>query len=149
AYQQGRAAMLNTVTDGQVVLNTAATFAGGAQGVTHFAGLIYNQPQVFGVVKVDLGNQFGDGGDWASTPNIYILKQPIDPNQSRPESTPSVNGAPAWVQVPGTIISGNVYQWEIDGPTGSLEVNGPTTFDLSHLPAAMRTGYGWAVGGVV
>ncbi|HWF19866.1 MAG TPA: LamG-like jellyroll fold domain-containing protein [Verrucomicrobiae bacterium] len=149
AYQQGRAAMLTTVTDGQVVIHTAATFAGGSMGQTHFAGLIYNQPQVFGVVKVDLGNQFADGGDWAFQPNVYILKQSIDPNSSRPESTPSVNGAPAWVQVPATLISGNTYSWEIDGPVNSLEVNGPTAFDLSHLPASQRTGYGWAVGGVV
>lgn len=149
AYQQGRAAMLTTVTDGQVAIHTAATFAGGSQGQTHFAGLIYSQPQVFGVVKVDLGNQFVDGGDWAFRPNVYILKQAIDPNQSRPELTPTVNSAPAWVQVSGTLVSGNPYQWEIDGTVNSLEVNSPTAFDLSHLPASQRTGYGWAVGGVV
>ncbi|MDB6122655.1 MAG: Legume lectin beta domain protein [Pedosphaera sp.] len=146
-YHQGRAAMLSALTNGvaQYISNANTdnvdTF-GGNLGLSDFVGLIYNQPQVFGVVKVDLGHQFGDGGDWSAQPTLYLLKSPQDPSQTPPES------GGGWVAVPATLVSGNIFSWEIDAPNGSAPVNSPIAFDLSHLPASQRTGYGWAVGGV-
>ncbi|EEF62342.1 LamG-like jellyroll fold domain-containing protein [Pedosphaera parvula] len=146
-FHQGRAVMLSALTNGVAQYASAAntdnadTF-GGNLGLSDFVGLIYSQPQVFGVVKVDLGHQFADGGDWSALPTLYVLKSPQDPGQTPPETSAN------WVAVPAKLVSGNIFSWEIDAPNGSAPVNSPIAFDLSHLPASQRTGYGWAVGGV-
>jgi hypothetical protein len=146
-FHQGRAVMLGALTNGVAQYNSTAntdnadTF-GGNFGLSDFVGLTYNQAQVFGVVKVDLGFQFGDGGDWSALPTVYVLKAPLDTNQNPPESNTN------WVAVPATLVSGNIFSWEIDAPNASAPVNSPVAFDLSHLPLSQRTGYGWAVGGV-
>jgi Concanavalin A-like lectin/glucanases superfamily/PA14 domain/Bacterial lectin/Bacterial Ig-like domain len=147
-FHQGRSAMLAALTNGiaqydsTAIADNADTF-GGNLGLSDFVGLIYSQPQVFGVVKVDLGHQFVDGGDWSSQPMLYVLKSPTDPSQTPPES------GGGWVAVPGArLVSGNIFSWETDAPNASPPMNSPIAFDLSHLPANQRTGYGWAVGGV-
>ncbi|MDE3067320.1 MAG: hypothetical protein KGJ60_07180 [Verrucomicrobiota bacterium] len=148
SYHQGRATMLGAFTNGIAQSSSAAntdngdTFT-GAPFSPSFAGLIYKQPQVFGVVKVDLGYQFVDGGDWSAVPYVYLLKAPVDTGTSQPQSNPN------WVQVPATLVSGNIFSWEVDAPVGTTPPpNSPIAFDLSHLPLNERTGYGWAVGGV-
>jgi hypothetical protein len=147
SYQQGRDAALTRSTDGVVNVDPAITTwttYGSIAGSTDFVGLGYAQPQVFGVVKVDLGYQFGDGGDWSSQPKVYILKNPIDTNQKWPETDPL-----DWVAVPASDVSGNIFDVNIDQPVDSSPlINSPIVFDLSHLPLAERTGWGWAVGGV-
>lgn len=149
AYQQNRATVcLVDSTDGIVShandANIWATFEGTKNATTSdFVGLIYPQPQVFGAVKVDLGYQFGDGGDWELQPFVYILKNPIDTNQRYPEYDPA-----DWTLVQATLLSGNVFNYGIDGPANAAPVNTPIVFDLSRLPSALRTGFGWAVGGV-
>jgi len=145
-YQQGRSAALTRSTDGLVQHDanvTTWTTYGGAQGLSDFVGLAYSQPWVFGAVKVDLGYQFVDGGDWAATPRLYLLNHPVDTNQDPPESDP-VN----WTEVPGVLVSGNEFDPAVDAPTGTPPPNSPIVFDLSRLPYHQRTGYGWAVGGV-
>lgn len=147
AYQQGRATELKNWTNGLFNYASAdgTTFSGnGIQyfGFSDFVGLTFSQPQVFGVMKVDLGRQFVDGGDWSEKPRLYLLKDPVDSNQAYPETSPH------WVQVTNAIlISGNIFNWEVDGPVGT-PLNTPIAFDVSHLPPDQRTGYGWAVGGV-
>jgi hypothetical protein len=147
SYQQGRDAALTRSTDGVVNVDPALTTwttYGSIAGSTDFVGLGYGQPQVFGVVKVDLGYQFGDGGDWSAQPKVFILKNPIDTNQKWPETDPL-----DWVAVPASDVSGNIFDVNIDQPVDSSPlINSPIVFDLSHLPLAERTGWGWAVGGV-
>src|ERR1019366_244619 len=75
---------------------------------------------------------------------VYILKNPIDTNQKWPETDPL-----DWVAVPASDVSGNIFDVNIDQPVDSSPlINSPIVFDLSHLPLAERTGWGWAVGGV-
>ena len=147
SYQQGRDAALTRSTDGVVVVDanvTTWTTYGSIAGSSDFVGLGYAEPQVFGVVKVDLGYQFGDGGDWSFQPKVFILKNPIDTDQKAPE-TDLVD----WVAVPASDVSGNIFDVNIDQPADSSPlVNSPIVFDLSHLPLSERTGWGWAVGGV-
>ncbi len=146
-YQQGRDAAFTRSTDGMVQndanLTTWTTF-GGAPGLSDFAGVTYSQPQAFGLVRVDLGWQFVDGGDWAYPPRVFILKSPIDTNQTPPEDDPV-----DWLEVPAQLISGNIFTLAPDSPTGTVPLpNSPIAFDLSQLPLSQRVGYGWAVGGV-
>jgi hypothetical protein len=123
---------------------TTWTTWGGPLDLSDFVGLSYAQPQVFGLVKVDLGWQFFDGGDWAFQPQVFILKNPLDTNQKWPETDPT-----DWVAVPATLLSDNVFDLAPDAPAGTVPLpNSPIAFDLSHLPLAQRTGWGWAVGGV-
>ena len=138
-----RAACFTLATDGIVTdIGGGAgfdTWTGGGQP-SEFVGLIYDHNQDFEVVRVDLGNQFGDGGSWAVQPKVYILKNPADSNQTRPETDPT-----DWAEVPATLISGSQFHATID-PGQSPE--SPIVFDLSALSAAQRNGFGWAVGGV-
>jgi hypothetical protein len=51
--------------------------------------------------------------------------------------------------VPASLVSANIFDINIDQPVDSVPlINSPIVFDLSHLPLAARTGWGWAVGGV-
>jgi hypothetical protein len=138
-----RVACFTLATDGIVDnINNAGgfdTWSGGGQP-SEFVGLIYDHNQDFDVVRVDLGNQFSDGGSWAVQPKVYILKNPVDSNQTRPETDPA-----DWAEVPAKLISGSQFHATVD-PTPSPET--PIVFDLSALTAAQRNGYGWAVGGV-
>jgi hypothetical protein len=124
-------------------------FAGGdgfdnwnadAAGVENdFVGLTYNTRVRFDTVTVELGNQFDDGGDWESTPKVYILKHPVDTNNVAPETDPA-----NWLELPAVAeTTGHVFSPIVvpgDGGTISL--------DLTALNAAQRTGWGFAVGGV-
>lgn len=145
-YQQGRATELSRWTNGLFNYASADGTTAGVNsfqffGLSDFVGLTFDQPQVFGVMKVDLGRQFNDGGDWSEQPKLYLLKDPVDSNSSFPESNPH------WVEVTNaTLVSGNIFSWQVDGP--GTPVNTPIAFDVSHLPLSQRTGYGWAVGGV-
>lgn len=147
-YQQGRAAAFFRSTTGPVTHDantTTWTTYGGNPGTSDFVGLTYAQPQAFSLLKVDLGWQFVNGGDWGYQPKVFILKNPVDSNQTAPENDPA-----DWVQVPASLISGNPFQVVgPDGPANAAPINTPIAFDLSQLPLSQRTGYGWAVGGVI
>ena len=146
-YQQGRDAAFTRSTDGVVVNDaniTTWTTHGGLLNLSDFVGLGYAEPQVLSLIKVDLGYQFGDGGDWALSPRVFIQKLAVDSNQTQPET-----GIAGWVEVPATLVSGNIFDYLPDAPAGTIPLpNSPIVFDLSQLPLEQRVGYGWAVGGV-
>jgi hypothetical protein len=151
AYQQGYATAFSRSTDGVVVhdvnATTWTTFGVAPLGLyanSQFVGLQYAQPYVFGLLKVDLGYQYGDGGDWAAQPRVFILKNPVYTAQTAPENDPA-----NWVQVPAVLTSGSLFDIMPDAPANTVPPpNTPIAFDLSQLPLSQRTGYGWAVGGV-
>ncbi len=95
-----RQTAFNYVSDGVVnnVNNGGTgfdTFSGQANTQTHFGGMTYPHDEDFQLIKVDLGQQFADGGDWQAQPNVYILKNPVDTGSTRPETDTN-----NWVQVP-------------------------------------------------
>ena len=127
--------VISTATDGSDNFqNQWDTYFDGV-GLTDFAGLYYGTPVTFDSVTADtftLG--FGDGGDWETTPKVYILRVPYYTEAIRPELHPY------WEEVPATtsaMFSGT--------PTPGLNT---VTFDLSALSTSQRSGYGWAIGGV-
>ena len=72
-------------------------------------------------------------------PKIYILKNPVDTGSTRPETDPT-----NWLEVTGAVeTTGHVFN-----PLGQNGPGGTINFDLSTIPAAQRTGWGWAIGGV-
>jgi hypothetical protein len=116
------------------------TFQGDTGGtLTDFAGLQYSSQYRFDTLTAELAIQFGDGGDWETTPRIFILKNPVDTNTSRPETDPT-----NWREITGASeTTGHVFSPLVTpGPGGTVR------FDLSSIPAADRTGWGWAIGGV-
>jgi hypothetical protein len=133
------------VTDG-VVNNTNNTGAGfdtygGSANIplTQFAGLLYAAPQDVQAIKVDLGRQFGDGGNWQAAPMVCLLKNPVDTASTSPETDVS-----NWVQVAASLVSGSQFQHAADA---NPSPNTPIVFDLTGLPGDQRICYGWAVGG--
>ena len=116
------------------------TFQGDTGGtLTDFVGLQYSSQYRFDTLTAELALQFADGGDWETTPRIFVLKNPVDTNTSRPESDPT-----NWREITGaTETTGHVFSPLVTpGPGGTVR------FDLSSIPAADRTGWGWAIGGV-
>lgn len=106
-----------------------------------FVGLQYDGPKRFDSITIHLSPQFGDGGDWETAPKVYILKNPtlvggeVEPNIS-----------PSWVELVGTPApTGHTFNpiAQAYGSTG-----GSFTYDLTSLADDLRTGWGWAVGGV-
>lgn len=116
------------------------TFQGDVDGTqTDFVGLLYSTPYRFDTLSVELGNQFADGGDWETTPRIFILKNPVDTEGARPETDPT-----NWIELPGAVeTTGHVFS-----PIVTPGAGGTISFDLTGLPAVQRSGYGWAIGGV-
>jgi hypothetical protein len=116
------------------------SFGGDPAGtVNDFVGLQYGSAYQFNSLKVELGRQYAFGGDWQSTPKIYILRNPVDTGSTRPETDPS-----NWLEVTGAIeTTGHAFN-----PLGTNGPGGTINFDLSSIPAAQRTGWGWAIGGV-
>jgi hypothetical protein len=138
---QAFAALTNGVLDRNTALGLDGydTFGNVPNTLTDFVGLQYGAEYKFDTLTVELGQQFGDGGDWSSTPKIYILKNAVDTDKTRPENDPA-----NWLEVTGAVeITGHVFNpVAISGPGGTIR------FDLSAIPAGQRTGYGWAIGGV-
>jgi MYXO-CTERM domain-containing protein len=116
------------------------TFEGDVSGfLNDFVGLQYGSQARFDTITIEMGNQFVDGGDWEVEPRIFILKNPVDTDTTRPEEDPT-----NWVEITGfTETTGHVFSSDVVPGSG-----GTMTFDLAAIPAANRTGYGWAVGGV-
>jgi hypothetical protein len=107
---------------------------------SQFAGMLYGSEVDIRAIKVDLGQQFGDGGSWNSLPTVYILKNPINTLYARPEEDPT-----DWAPVSAQLVSGSHFS-TIVGPNPST--NTPIVFSLTNVEAGARAGYGWAVGGV-
>jgi hypothetical protein len=138
---QAFAALTNGILDRNTALGLDGydTFGNIPNTLTDFVGLQYGAQYRFDALTVELGQQFGDGGDWSSTPKIYILKNAVDTDKTRPENDPA-----NWLEVTGAVeTTGHVFNpIAINGPGGTIR------FDLSTIPAGLRTGYGWAIGGV-
>ncbi|HEX6963188.1 MAG TPA: hypothetical protein VF175_15080 [Lacipirellula sp.] len=119
------------------------TFTSDNTGVaSDFVGLTYGSPNRFDAISLELGFQFGDGGDWDSTPRVFILKNPTLVGDTAPPEL-----SPNWVEVFGaTETTGHVFSPLVT--PGSPTTNGTIRFDLSTIPTDDRTGWGWAVGGV-
>jgi hypothetical protein len=144
-----RGQVLASVTNGVIDRNLPAaqlgldgfdTFSADTAGTTtDFVGLQYAGQYRFDRLTVELGRQFGDGGDWEATPRVFILKNPVDTNTAPPEGDPA-----NWVELTGVSeTTGHAFSSLVTpGPGGTV------SFDLSGVPAALRTGYGWAIGGV-
>ena len=105
---------------------------------TDFVGLFYDHPVRIDRVKVCLGRQFGDGGSWRQPPRVFILKNPVDTNQTPPENDP-VN----WRELPTQMIFGRAFDAQPEANPGRC-----LEFVLTGYSEQDRTGYGWAVGGV-
>jgi hypothetical protein len=138
---QAFAALTNGVLDRNATPGADGydTFGNFPNTLTDFVGLLYGATYRFDTLTVELGQQFGDGGDWETTPKIYILKNPVDTDKTRPETDPT-----NWLEVTGAVeTAGHVFNpVALNGPGGTIR------FDLSAIPANLRTGYGWAIGGV-
>jgi hypothetical protein len=137
---QAFASVVNGVVDHASADDGFDTFQGDTGGtLTDFVGLQYSSRYRFDTLTVELANQFGDGGDWETTPRIFILKNPVDTNTTRPETDPT-----NWAEITGaTETTGHLFS-----PTVTPGPGGTVRFDLSSIPADQRTGFGWAVGGV-
>jgi hypothetical protein len=123
---------------------------------TDFAGLIYSRPAVpgtlpvvFDTIRMDLGRQYNDGGSFNAVPNLYILATNSDPDRAHPE-TPGAG----YFQVLGAALTSPapaVFDEGVENPggvDGLATDNTPIVFDLTALPIALRTGFGFAIGGV-
>jgi hypothetical protein len=104
---------------------------------TDFVGLQYNSLVEFETISIELGHQFGDGGDWEELPKVYILKNPVDTNRTRPETDPE-----NWQEVAAVETTGHLFETLVAPGAGDS-----MAFTLTGT-AAERTGWGWAVGGV-
>lgn len=132
-----RALTFTNLTDGNVdtsfdtycYAGQSPYYGSGPYPSSHWAGLIYNAQGTFETVSLTLGNQFSDGGNFASAPSLYIWKTSADPDRTNP-------------------LTSSEYSLLGIAPTGAYSAKGDTiTFDLSGFTAADRTGYGFAVCG--
>ncbi len=107
-------------------------------GSTAFVGLLYGRAMRFDRIKVFLGRQKGDGGNWASMPRVFILKKPGDTDRVRPESDPA-----NWRELRlDQMFYGNAFDAKPDANPGAV-----LEFLLTGFSEEQRTGYGWALGG--
>jgi len=104
---------------------------------SQFVGLRYGQAMQFDRIKVFLGRQMGDGGNWADVPRVFILKRPVDTNQTPPEQDFA-----NWSELPLRQLLGRFSPQPDSNPGMVLEV------PLTGFSPEDRTGYGWALGGV-
>jgi hypothetical protein len=105
---------------------------------TSFVGLRYDHAVCFDRIKVFLGRQEKEGGDWVTMPRIFILKNPVDTDATPPENDPK-----NWREVLQEPLYGHGgTRSPTPGPGAVFE------FALTKLSKNDRTGYGWAVGGV-
>jgi hypothetical protein len=107
-----------------------------------FVGLTYAQQTKFNEVAAYMGHQFGDGGNWASLPNLYILTNPYsslpDNGQLPPDLDPT-----DWTLVPTAD-----YVVHSGTPSAADAVGAGPAAPYDYVLTTALTGYGWALGGV-
>lgn len=103
-----------------------------------FVGLRYASPIRFDRIKVFLARQTEEGGNWAETPRVFILKNPVDTNRTPPENDPG-----NWLELPSHHFAGDLFTAKPTAAPGAV-----VEFPLTGSPEEERTGYGWAIGGV-
>ena len=106
---------------------------------TAFVGLLYGRRVRLDRIQVFLGRQFDDGGSWRRIPRVFILKNAVDPGSTPPENDPA-----NWRELPPL---GELYG-KFDAKT-DVNPGKVIEFMLMNYPESDRTGYGWAVGGVM
>lgn len=163
ASETDRAYALDRAADSATTLFQAGSFDtfsfnsnDQSANATDFAGLIYSHPAVpatlpfvFDTVRMDLGRQYNDGGSFNTVPKLYLLTTNTDPDRTRPE-----NPGSGYVQVLGAVLTSPaavVFDEGVENPgglDGLATDNTPIIFDLTSLPVGLRTGYGFAIGGV-
>ena len=104
---------------------------------TVFVGLLYGRKMQFDRIKVFLARQTDEGGGWSEMPKLFILKNPVDTNQTPPENDPN-----NWQELSLHSLYTSFNSQSSTGPGAVIELV------LSNTPAKERTGYGWAMGGV-
>ena len=82
---------------------------------TDFVGLLYDHRIRFDRIKVFLGRQMGDGGNWAETPRVFILKHPVDTGSVPPEDDPA-----DWRELPSQHFYGASFKAEADANPGAV-----------------------------
>ncbi len=105
---------------------------------TSFVGLRYGQLVRMDRIKVFLGRQMGDGGNWAAMPRVFILKNPVDTDRTPPEQDTA-----NWIELPMRPLFGTQFTPAPDKNPGEVIEIPLTGFSIEE-----RTGYGWALGGV-
>lgn len=150
----------NVATDGPFTFFQSGSFdtfsfnpADQAASGTDFAGLIYSGPGkgavLFDSIGMRLGRQYNDGGSFNTIPKLYLLTTNADPDRTHPEAVGS-----GYVQIVGASLTSPVspnFDEPPENPSGTdgnPTDDSPIIFDLTGLPAVLRTGYGWAIGGV-
>lgn len=114
---------------------------GDTSDATDFAGLYYCHASIFDTVTAHTysSDLAPAGGEWSAEPKLYLLKNDVDTNQTRPEED-TVN----WQEVTGAVLT---YDGILEEYCYSNGYNF-FSFDLTGLSTETRTGYGWAIGGV-
>ncbi len=103
-----------------------------------FVGLRYGQLVRMDRIKVFLGRQMGDGGNWAAMPRVFILKNPVDTDRTPPEQDTA-----NWIELPMRPLFGTQFTPAPDKNPGEV-----IEIPLTGFSVEERTGYGWALGGV-
>ncbi len=113
----------------------------GAQSSTptSFVGLLYDRRVRIDRIKICLGWQTPEGGSWSEPPRLFILKNRVDTNQTRPENDPS-----DWREVALHAAYGRSLDSHRIGNAGKV-----IELVISQCSEKERTGYGWALGGTV
>ena len=102
-----------------------------------FVGLLYDRCVRVDRIKMCLGWQSAKGGSWSEPPRLFILKNRVDTNQTRPENDPS-----DWLEVPLHAAYGRAFDNNSVGNAGKV-----FELVLTQCGEQERTGYGWALGG--
>jgi len=104
---------------------------------TSFVGLLYDRQVRIDRIKICLGWQTPEGGSWREPPRLFILKNRVDTNQTRPENDPA-----DWREVPLHAAYGGSFDSHRIGNAGKV-----IELVISQGNEKERTGYGWALGG--
>ncbi len=104
---------------------------------TNFVGLLYDRRVRIDRIKICLGWQTPEGGSWTEPPRLFILKNRVDTNQTRPENDPS-----DWSEVALHTAYGPSFDNHRIGNAGKV-----IELVISQGSEKERTGYGWALGG--
>jgi hypothetical protein len=104
---------------------------------TPFVGLLYDRRVRIDRTKLCLGRPLDDAGR-TMAPRIFILKDPVDTDQTPPEADPV-----HWRELPLDRLYG-----ELSGDRRKADEGDTLEFLLTGCSEEDRTGYGWAVRGL-
>jgi hypothetical protein len=108
------------------------------RGESGFVGLLYDRRVRIDRIKLCLGQTLGDQRTWKTVPRAFILKNPVDTNQTPPEDDPA-----NWRELPLQKLYGQAFDDKSNADASEV-----LEFVLTTCSNEDRSGYGWAVGGV-